>query len=236
MRELRAFQTNGLGESLVPGHGACCYGEASSVRITAGQNDPQEKRLMINSNDAAPGQDVVDILTGDHREMIELLDQIKHTSDSGQRRDLADTLIAEVMRHAVAEEMYVYPAVEELVPNGAEIVEHDKEEHQEIVEVMKQIEGLDPSDQAFMARVRDLEAQLRHHATDEESGQFPRLRTHMSAGKLVELGEKVQTAKQLAPTRPHPSAPHSELFHKTIGPGVGLIDRLRDKLTGRHTG
>jgi hypothetical protein len=173
---------------------------------------------MINSKDAAPGQDVVDILTSDHREMIELLDQIKHTSDSRQRRDLADTLIAEVMRHAVAEEMYVYPAVEELVPNGAEIVEHDKEEHQEIVEVMKQIEGLDPSDQAFMARVRDLEAQLRHHASDEE------------------LGEKVQTAKQLAPTRPHPSAPHSELFHKTIGPGVGLIDRLRDKLTGRQTG
>jgi hypothetical protein len=58
----------------------------------------------------------------------------------------------------------------------------------------------------------------------------------MSAAKLVELGEKVQTAKKLAPTRPHPSAPHSELFHKTLGPGVGLIDRLRDKLTGRHTG
>ncbi|MCU1564171.1 MAG: cation-binding protein, partial [Arthrobacter sp.] len=37
-------------------------------------------------------------------------------------------------------------------------------------------------------------------------------------------------------TRPHPHAPHSELFHKTVGPGVGMIDRLRDKLTGRHTG
>lgn len=191
---------------------------------------------MIESNNAAPGHDVVDILTGDHQEMIELLDQIKHASDSGHRRDLADTLIAEVMRHAVAEEMHVYPAVEELVPNGADIVQHDKHEHQEIVELMKQIEGLDPSDHAFMVRIQELEAQLRHHATDEESGQFPRLRAHMSAVKLVELGEKVQRAKQLAPTRPHPSAPHSELFHKTLGPGVGLIDRLRDKLTGRHTG
>jgi hypothetical protein len=33
----------------------------------------------------------------------------------------------------------------------------------------------------------------------------------------VELGEKVQNAEKLAPTRPHPSAPHSELFHKTVG-------------------
>jgi hemerythrin superfamily protein len=217
------------------GHNACwCRGEVSLPN--AKRNELQEKRPMTNANDAAPGHDVVDILAGDHREMIELLGQIKHTSDSGQRRDLADTLIAEVMRHAVAEEMYVYPAVEELVPNGSDMVQHDKDEHQEIVELMKEIESLDPADLAFMARIQELETQLRHHATDEESAQFPRLRAHMSAQKLIELGEKVQTAKKLAPTRPHPSAPHSELFHKTLGPGVGLIDRLRDKLTGRHTG
>ncbi len=47
------------------------------------------------------------------------------------------------------------------------------------------------------------------------------------------MGGKVETAKKLAPTRPHPAAPHNELFHKLAGPGVGFIDRLRDKLTGR---
>ena len=185
---------------------------------------------------ATARRDVTEILTTDHREMIELLDQIKAASDSGRRRDLADALIAEVMRHAVAEEMYVYPVVEERVPNGSEMVEHDKEEHQEIVEVMKQIESLDASDASFMTRIQELEGQLRHHATDEESEQFPKLRSHIGNSELLQLGEKVEAAKKLAPTRPHPMAPHSELFHKTIGPGVGMIDRLRDKLTGRHTG
>ena len=191
---------------------------------------------MTKSDDAASGQDVVDILTVDHREMIELIGQIKDTPEARRRKDLADTVIAEVMRHAVAEEMYVYPVVEERVPNGAQQVAHDKQEHQEIVELMKQIEGLDASDQTFMARVQQLESQLKHHANDEESEQFPQLRTHISREALVEIGAKVQTAKRVAPTRPHPSAPHSELFHKTIGPGVGMIDRLRDKLTGRRTG
>jgi hypothetical protein len=190
---------------------------------------------MIKS-DAAPRRDVIDILTADHREMIELVGAIKHASDSGHRKDLADTLIAEVMRHAVAEEMYVYPAIEERVPNGTEMVEHDNQEHQEIVEVMKEIEGLDAADQSFIAHIGRLEAQLRHHAKDEESEQFPQLRAHIGGEQLFELGQKVETAKKLAPTRPHPSAPHSELFHKTIGAGVGMIDRLRDKLTGRHTG
>lgn len=181
-------------------------------------------------------QDVVDILTADHREMLELLGQVKGTPDTGQRKDLADTVIAEVMRHAVAEEMYVYPAIEEHLPDGAGEVEHDKQEHDEIVRVMKQLEDADAAGPAFMDLVRELEAKLRHHMDDEESDQFPRLRAHIPGDKLVDLGEKVQKAKKLAPTRPHPHAPHSELFHKTVGPGVGMIDRLRDKLTGRHTG
>jgi hemerythrin-like domain-containing protein len=191
---------------------------------------------MTEDNGTAPGTDVIGILTTDHKEMIALLGQIEHTSDVSQRRDLADTLIAEVMRHAVAEEMYVYPAIEEHVPNGAEEVKHDKQEHQEIVQVMKQMEDVEASDPSFMELVRQFETRLRHHVHEEESVQFPQLRAHIPAEKLIDMGQKVQSAKKLAPTRPHPSAPHSELFHKTVGPGVGMVDRLLDKLTGRQTG
>lgn len=191
---------------------------------------------MTEANKVGSSQDVADILTVDHREMMELIDQIKRTSDAGERRDLADALIAEVMRHAVAEEMYVYPAVEEHVPDGAQQVRDDKQEHAQVVLVMKQMEDLGAADPVFMERVEDLERLLRHHIDDEESEQFPELRAHIPRERLVEMGEKVQAAKKLAPTRPHPSAPHSELFHKTIGPGIGMIDRLLDKLTGRNTG
>jgi len=51
----------------------------------------------------------------------------------------------------------------------------------------------------------------------------------------IKLKGKVETAKAAAPTRPHPLSPNAELFHKTVGPGVGMVDRLRDKLTGRST-
>ncbi|QTP54692.1 hemerythrin domain-containing protein [Billgrantia sulfidoxydans] len=181
-------------------------------------------------------QDVVDILTLDHREMEGLLDQIKQSPDAGQRRDLTDTLIAEVMRHSVAEEMYVYPAMEKRIPDGEEEAEHDREEHDVIVQVMKQLEDADAAEPAFMERVHKLDELLRHHAKDEEADQFPKLRQRIPGEDLVELGKKVEKAKQLAPTRPHPSAPHSELFHKTVGPGVGMVDRLRDRLSGRMTG
>jgi hypothetical protein len=64
---------------------------------------------------------------------------------------------------------------------------------------------------------------------------FPELRSRVPQEELVELAGKVESAKKLAPTRPHPGTPNNELFHKLIGPGVGLVDRLRDKLTGRAT-
>jgi hemerythrin superfamily protein len=176
--------------------------------------------------------DVVDILSTDHREFLQLVEEIPG-ADPGRRRDLTDTLIAELMRHAVAEEMYVYPAMRKHLPDGDAAVEHDVEEHQELEEAMKGLESLEASDPRFLETLGQLEEILRDHVQDEEKEQFPRLRASIPQEELVEMGAKVETAKQIAPTRPHPGAPHSELFHKMVGPGVGLVDRLRDKLTGR---
>jgi hemerythrin superfamily protein len=177
-------------------------------------------------------RDVVDILTTDHHEVLALISRIP-SADPDQRRDMADMIIAELMRHAIAEEMHVYPAMREHLPDGDSRVEHDIEEHQELTEVMKELEGLDPADGRFLEMLGRLEQVMRDHVQDEEGEQFPLLRAHLSREQLVEIGTKVQAAMEAAPTRPHPSAPHSALFHKTLGPGVGLVDRIRDKLTGR---
>lgn len=186
--------------------------------------------------DESSSRDVVDILSEDHREFLGTIDQIMVTEQPEQRRDLTDVLIAEIMRHAVAEEMYVYPAIKKHVPDGEASVEHDKEEHEQIVRLMKSLEDVDASETRFTDLLTELRSLLEHHATDEETEQFPQLRAHIPGQELVDIGGKVEKAKKLAPTRPHPSAPHSQAFHKLVGPGVGFVDRLRDRLEGRDTG
>ena len=181
------------------------------------------------------GQDVVDVLVSDHRDVTALIGEIWSVKDPMIRRDLTDTAISELVRHAVAEEMYVYPAMKKYLPDGEKAVEHDIEEHKELERTMKELEGCDAQDHRFMELVRQLRGALHHHATDEENEQFPQLRARIPAEKLVQMRDQVQTAKRVAPTRPHPSAPNSEVFHKMVGPGVGLMDRVRDKLTGRTT-
>jgi hypothetical protein len=100
---------------------------------------------------------------------------------------------------------------------------------------MKQLEAADVDGPGFSALIDELASVLQDHVQDEESEHFPKLREAIPRDEMVALAGKVQTAKKAAPTRPHPSSPNSELFHKAVGPGVGMIDRLRDKLTGRST-
>jgi hemerythrin superfamily protein len=185
--------------------------------------------------DMGTAPDVVDVLTADHRDVTALIGEIWSVRDPMIRRDLTDTAISELVRHAVAEEMYVYPAMRKYLPEGDKAVEHDVEEHKELERVMKQLEGLEVSGAEFDETLRRLETILADHVQDEEAEQFPALRERIPRDELIELAGKVETAKKLAPTRPHPSAPNTELFHKLAGPGVGLVDRIRDLITGRVT-
>jgi len=180
-------------------------------------------------------QDVVDVLSADHQEFVDLVASIRQTDDADERRDLTDVLISELVRHSVAEEMFVYPAMKEHLPDGEAAVQHDVEEHKELEKLMKSLEGLEVGDPRFDEALLELETVLTDHVQDEETEQFPRLRASIPRERMVELAGKVELAKKAAPTRPHPAAPNNQLFHKMVGPGVGMVDRLRDALTGRAT-
>src|SRR4051812_13009636 len=106
-------------------------------------------------------QDVVDVLTADHREVEDLIAHIQDASAGGDRRDLADVLIAELVRHSVAEEMHVYPAMKKHLPDGEKAVAHDVEEHKELESVMKELEAADAEGAQFVALVKQLSDILR---------------------------------------------------------------------------
>src|SRR3954447_21443312 len=135
--------------------------------------------------------DVVDVLISDHRDVTALIGEVRTVADPMMRRDLIDTAISELVRHAVAEEMYVYPAMRKYLPDGDKAVEHDVEEHQELEETMKRLEGGDVSSAEFDAALDRFEALLADHVQDEQSDQFPELRRRVPHEELIELAGKV---------------------------------------------
>ncbi len=208
---------------------------AGAVLAGAGVAAAAASRSSSSDETPATGEDVIEILSADHREFQALIQEIRTAPDAATRSDLRDALVSGLVRHAVGEEMYVYPAIKQYVPDGEAAVEHDTSEHKELERTMKELEAVEPTDPQFDVLLGQLETILVDHVQDEESDQFPKLRVAIPSEQLVEIGAKVQSAKKLAPTRPHPAAPNAELFHKLVGPGVGLVDRARDRLTGRST-
>ncbi|EGX57117.1 hypothetical protein SZN_24473 [Streptomyces zinciresistens K42] len=180
------------------------------------------------------GGDVIDELVTDHGEVAELFGRIEALPPGEKRRKLfADQVTMELVRHSVAEEEYLYPAVRAHVAGGDALADREIEDHSEAEQIMKDLEGRDAGDAEFDRLVARLTTEVRAHIADEEENLFPRLRAACPPERLDELGDKVRRAKKLAPTRPHPAAPDKPPANKMLVPGLGLVDRLRDALSGR---
>lgn len=179
-------------------------------------------------------QDIIDDIITDHREVEAVFAELEKGA-GGNKRDLVEHVIAELVRHSVAEEQYLYPVARRVLPDGDKIADHELEEHAEAERVMKSLDKTDVGDSKFDELTRKLIDSIRHHVEDEEKDLLPKLPDACESAELRKLGEKFENAKKLAPTRPHPSAPDRPPANKILGPGVGLIDRMRDALSGRNT-
>lgn len=182
-------------------------------------------------------RDVIEVLTHDHREVEEMFGELEAlkgaTSEEAlkRRKDLADQVTIELVRHSVAEEVLVYPEVEQKI--SEEEAEHGRREHAEAEETLKRLEKLDADDPAFDDELTTLMEEIRHHIEEEEGTTFAHMRQKLDQEELVKLGGRVESFKKVAPTRPHPSVPNEALPRMAAGPAASLFDRMRDLATGR---
>ena len=72
------------------------------------------------------------------------------------------------------------------------------EEHHVVDLVLPQVKSTDPTTPEFAARAKVLKDLVEHHAEEEESKMFPRMRKLMDRDRLVELGEQLTRAKESA--------------------------------------
>lgn len=180
--------------------------------------------------------DAIDILVADHREFETLFVELETRQGTLEhRRQLVDVVIAELVRHSVAEEAYVYPIARKALPDGDEIADREIAEHADAERTMKELESVEPSDPRFDELLAHLTTTIRHHVREEERELFPRLRAATAREELFEVADKVTAVKKFGPTRPHPGAPDHPPANRLLAPGTGLVDRLRDALSGRPT-
>lgn len=180
------------------------------------------------------GGDVIAELTTDHREVEELFKQFENTPPgSADRKRLVDALTIELVRHSVAEEEHLYPAVREHLEGGDALADKELADHFRVEKLLDDLQKREADDLDFDRLAVKLRTEVAAHISEEENDLFAQLRKGVHPYVLEELGDKVRQAKKSAPTRPHPDAPSTPPVNKLLAPGLGLVDRVRDYVSGR---
>jgi hemerythrin superfamily protein len=177
--------------------------------------------------------DVIELLEHDHREVEQMFAEFEQATDAKEREALRDKIIIELVRHSECEEQAVYPMIRKVIDNGEQIIEHEIDEHSKAERIMKELDGMSAGDPQFGVLMQQLMADITEHVQEEENDVFPQFRAKVDKGELEKLGKTVEALKKIVPTHPHPMAPDHPPFNALLGPGAGLVDRLRDMLSGR---
>lgn len=182
------------------------------------------------------GRNVADILAEEHTRLAAHLDELTDPGTPARRRELvAEAVTATVTRHLSAEEQYLYPAVRAALPDGGPLADREITADTALLRALRDLAGATPDEPRFTALAETVAAQLRRHTSTVNREILPALRQAASDAELIRLGNRVEIAEEAAPTRPHPEHPVSPPWNRVVEPALGVIDKVRDAVTGRRT-
>jgi len=146
--------------------------------------------------------DALTLLKNDHTKVRGLFKEVEALGDraaSGRER-LFEEIDRELRLHSEVEEKIFYPAFKRHAEVGEERekVLEAYEEHHIVANLMDELEGLDPKDEQYKAKLNVLIELVKHHADEEEGTMFKTAREIFDESELDELGAKITKAKEEA--------------------------------------
>jgi hemerythrin-like domain-containing protein len=141
---------------------------------------------------------IFDILHEDHERVAQLLKQIGSTPDkeSEKRKELIEEVHRDLEVHTQFEEAEVYPTIQKALGEEGELKDAVKE-HREAMQLLKALtKAVDKGDTGWKSQLKELQAAIKHHISEEENELFPRARDKVSASKAEKLASQYRSAKK----------------------------------------
>jgi hemerythrin superfamily protein len=157
----------------------------------------------------AEKQDAIDLLKADHRMVEDLFSEFEQATTAAKKRKIAEQICLELTVHTQIEEEIFYPAVRGKIEE--DLVTEAYVEHDGAKALIIEIEGTDPKNDYYDAKVHVLSEQIKHHVHEEEAfirGMFSKSRRtdvdmHELGGKLA--GRKAELTAKYKKTLPKPA-------------------------------
>jgi len=182
--------------------------------------------------------DALAFLREDHKSVLGMLEVLDGApSGSGAQVSGLDTMVTNLViaesQHEAIEEQFFWPAVREAVDDGDQLADEAVAQEQEGKKLLQRLEDGNPGEADYHRALQDFVKIGREHIRYEQEIVFPKFEAAVSREDREKIGEKLEAAKKIAATRPHPDTPPSALVQKTMGMVAATVDHIRDAVTGR---
>ena len=140
---------------------------------------------------------VFELLKQDHQKVSGIFQRIEAASGAGERQQLFVQLKQELDLHAQVEETILYPALKQ-ADETRNITLEAYEEHQEVKDLLAEIQQTPPDDEEWTALVMELRESVEHHVEEEEGEMFAQARDVLTEEQIDEISQRVEAAKRQA--------------------------------------
>jgi hemerythrin-like domain-containing protein len=183
--------------------------------------------------------DALTFLRDDHKSVLGMLEVLDGApSGSGAQISGLGTMVTNLViaesQHEAIEEQFFWPAVRDALDDGDELADEAIAQEQEGKKLLQRLAGGEPGDPDYQQALQEFVKAAREHITYEQDVVWPKFEAAVNKADLEKLGEKLETAKKVAPTRPHPDTPPNATVQKTMGVGAAVLDHVRDAVSGRE--
>jgi hemerythrin superfamily protein len=114
----------------------------------------------------------LEALRADHRFVKQLLERFQNSDSMNVKKEAAREALILIETHSALEESVFYPAVQQ---TDASLINHCKEAHQEVDQLVVQLKSLLVDDPRFEQLFQQLATSLTRHIDEEEQQLFPKI-------------------------------------------------------------
>ncbi|KAL8758693.1 MAG: hypothetical protein Q9184_003850 [Pyrenodesmia sp. 2 TL-2023] len=174
---------------------------------------------------------ISEAISEDHKLLDLYADNIRSAKSLEDKTKWRNQLTWALARHAISEELTMYPAMEKhLGEEGLQLTNTDREQHQAVKDDLYKLQSMSPSSDSFFPLLDRLMTDLHEHIKHESEEDMPRLENKLSQEESQALARNFERTKLISPTRSHPSAPNRPYFENFAAMLAAPIDRFQDLL------
>ncbi|GFG62736.1 hemerythrin [Mycobacterium kubicae] len=182
--------------------------------------------------------DAITFLRQDHKSVLGLFETLDGApSGAGAQASGLETVVNNLIisesQHEAIEEQFFWPAVRDALEDGDELADKAIEQEQAGKKLLQRLEDGKPGEPDYHEALQEFVKLGREHIAYEQDVVWPQVQAVISREELEKIGQKLEAAKKVAPTRPHPATPPNPAVLKTMGMGAAVMDHVRDAFTGR---